>query len=53
MRRFTEKFVGETVSEVSNNINKYVRIHGCIIIQVSLIFVDYLDYKAIVVFEEE
>lgn len=53
MKRFTKEFTGEMVSEVSNNINEYVRKHGCIIVQVSLIFVDDLDYRAIVIFEEE
>ena len=53
MKRFTEEFAGNRVSEVSNSINEYARKHGSIIVQVSLIFVDYDCYKAIVVFEKE
>lgn len=53
MIRFTEYFASSRVSEVSNSINEYARYHECIIVQVSLIFVDYDCYKAIVVFEKE
>lgn len=53
MKRFTEEFAGNRVSEVSNSINEYARNYECIIVQVSLIFVDYDCYKAIVVFEKE
>ena len=53
MKRFTEQFAGNRVSEVSNSINEYARYHECIIVQVSLIFVDYDCYKTIVVFEKE
>lgn len=53
MKRFTEVFAGDTVTEVSNEINEYAQKYNYNIIQVSLAVTKYVKYRCIVIFEEE
>lgn len=53
MKRFTEVFAGDTVTEVSNEINEYAEKYNYNIIQVSLVVTKYIKYRCIVIFEEE
>lgn len=53
MKRFTEVFTGDTVTEISNEINEYAKKYNYNIIQVSLVVTKYVKYRCIVIFEEE